>query len=156
MWSDRTFLFTVYTGAAASLFGGVTISKAAFLNQQKALSLNNKNTWQDVWILIVDKVLFMSDKNLGILDVNWRKLETEPNLLVGSQSYLLETNDSLNLLDHPILSICFQVCLANTGITASMQLLYWTTTITLKKTQSMDKCWKECGMMIQLLKTAKE
>ena len=48
MWSDRTFLFTAYTGAAVSLFGGVTISKVAFLNQQKALSLNNKNTWQDV------------------------------------------------------------------------------------------------------------
>ncbi len=30
---DKTFLFTAYTGAAASLFGGVTISKAAFLNQ---------------------------------------------------------------------------------------------------------------------------
>jgi hypothetical protein len=45
MWSDRTFLFTTYTGAAASLLGGVTISKAAFLNQQKALSLNDKNTW---------------------------------------------------------------------------------------------------------------
>ncbi len=43
MWSDHTFLFTAYTGAAASLFGGVTISKAAFLNQQKALCLNNKN-----------------------------------------------------------------------------------------------------------------
>jgi hypothetical protein len=34
MWSDKTFLFTAYIGAAASLFGGVTISKAAFLNQQ--------------------------------------------------------------------------------------------------------------------------
>ena len=33
MWSDQTFLFTAYTGAAALLFGGVTISKAAFLNQ---------------------------------------------------------------------------------------------------------------------------
>jgi hypothetical protein len=42
MWSDKTFLFTAYTGVAASLFGGVTISKAAFLNQQKALSLNDK------------------------------------------------------------------------------------------------------------------
>jgi hypothetical protein len=40
MCSDQTFLFTAYTGAAASLFGGVTISKATFLNQQKALSLN--------------------------------------------------------------------------------------------------------------------
>ncbi len=37
MWSDRIFLFTAYTGAAASLFGGVTISKAAFLNQQKGI-----------------------------------------------------------------------------------------------------------------------
>ncbi len=34
MWSDQTFLFTAYTGAAASLFGGVTILKATFLNQQ--------------------------------------------------------------------------------------------------------------------------
>jgi hypothetical protein len=43
MWSDHTFLFTAYTETAASLFGGVTISKAAFLNQQKALSLNDKS-----------------------------------------------------------------------------------------------------------------
>jgi hypothetical protein len=64
MWSDQTFLFTAYTGAAASLFGGVTISKAAFLNQQKALSLNDKNELQDVRILIVDEVSFMSDKIL--------------------------------------------------------------------------------------------
>ena len=74
MWSDTTFLFTAYTGAAASLFGGVTISKAAFLNQQKALSLNNKNTWQDVRILIVDEVSFMSDKNLNTLDVKLKEI----------------------------------------------------------------------------------
>jgi hypothetical protein len=35
MWSDKTFIFTAYTGLAASLFGGVTISKAEFLNQRK-------------------------------------------------------------------------------------------------------------------------
>ncbi len=34
MWSDKAFIFTAYTGLAASLFGGVTISKAAFLNQK--------------------------------------------------------------------------------------------------------------------------
>jgi hypothetical protein len=28
MWSYKTFIFTAYTGSAASLFGGVTISKA--------------------------------------------------------------------------------------------------------------------------------
>jgi hypothetical protein len=33
MWNDNTFVFTAYTGLAASLFGGVTISKAVFLNQ---------------------------------------------------------------------------------------------------------------------------
>ena len=38
MWSDTTFLFTAYTGSAASLFGGITIS----------LSLDDKNQWQDV------------------------------------------------------------------------------------------------------------
>ncbi len=74
MWSDTTFLFTAYTGAAALLFGSVTISKAAFLNQQKALSLNDKNTWQDVWILIVDEVSFMSDKNLNKLDVKLNEI----------------------------------------------------------------------------------
>ena len=35
MWSDKTFLFTAYTGSAASFFGGVTICKAAFLLKKK-------------------------------------------------------------------------------------------------------------------------
>jgi hypothetical protein len=48
MWSDKTFIFTEYTGMAASLFGGVTISKVAFFNQQKQLSVDNRNEWQDV------------------------------------------------------------------------------------------------------------
>jgi hypothetical protein len=74
VWSDKTFLFTEYTGSAASLFGGVTISKAAFLNQQKALSLNDKNEWQDVQILIVDEVSFMSDKILEALDVKLKEI----------------------------------------------------------------------------------
>ncbi len=74
MWSDQIFLFTAYTGAAASLFGGVTNSKATFLNQQKALSLNNKNGWQDVQILIVDEVSFMSDKILEALDVKAKEI----------------------------------------------------------------------------------
>ncbi len=74
MWSNHTFLFTAYTGGAASLFGGVTISKAAFLSQQKALSLNDKNEWQDVQILIVDEVSFMSDKILEALDVKLKEI----------------------------------------------------------------------------------
>jgi hypothetical protein len=57
---------------AASLFGGVPISKAAFLNQWKQLSVDDKNEWQDVQIVVIDKVSFMSDTILKMLD---RKLE---------------------------------------------------------------------------------
>ncbi len=64
MRSDITFLLTVYTRSAASLFGGVTISEAAFLNQNKSLSLDDKNQWQDVQFLIIDKISFMSDSIL--------------------------------------------------------------------------------------------
>ncbi len=48
MWSDKTFIFTAYSGSATSLFGGVTISKAVFLNQRKKLSVDDRNEWQDV------------------------------------------------------------------------------------------------------------
>jgi hypothetical protein len=41
MWSDTTFLFTVYTGPAASSIGGVTSSKAAYLNLQRQLNKDN-------------------------------------------------------------------------------------------------------------------
>ena len=68
IWGDTTFLFTAYTGAAASLFGGVTISSAAFLNKQKPLSLEDINEWQEVRILIIDEVSFMSDKHIVTLD----------------------------------------------------------------------------------------
>jgi hypothetical protein len=72
MWSDKTFIFTAYTGSAASLFGGVTISKAAFLNQRKQLSVDDRNEWQDVQIVVIDEVSFMSDTILKTLD---RKLK---------------------------------------------------------------------------------
>ncbi len=64
MWSDTTFLFTAYTGAAASLFGGVTILKAAFINQHKQLSQDDRNEWQNVQILVIDEISFMSDSVL--------------------------------------------------------------------------------------------
>jgi hypothetical protein len=76
MWSDKTFIFTAYTGSAASLFGGVTISKAAFLNQRKQLSVDDRNEWQDVRIVVIDEVSFMSDTILKSLD---RKLKEIKN-----------------------------------------------------------------------------
>ncbi len=75
MWSDTTFLFTAYTGAAASLFGGVTISKAAFLNQRKQLSVDDRNEWEDVRIVVIDEVSFMSDTILKTLDMKLKEIK---------------------------------------------------------------------------------
>jgi hypothetical protein len=69
MWGDTTFLFTAYTGAAASLFGGVTISKAAFLNKQKALSQDDINEWKENRMLVCDEVSFMDDHIVSTLDI---------------------------------------------------------------------------------------
>jgi hypothetical protein len=74
IWGDSTFLFTAYTGAAASLFGGVTISSAAFLNKQKPLSILSH------WI------------------PNLNSLVIETNLLVDFQLFLLEISANYHLL----------------------------------------------------------
>ncbi len=68
MWSDITFLFTAYTGSAGSLIGGVTISKAAYLNLQRQLNKDNINEWKDVRILVIDEVSFMSNSILKNLN----------------------------------------------------------------------------------------
>jgi hypothetical protein len=91
MWSDKTFLFTAYTGSAASLIGGVTISKAAYLNLQRQLNDNDINQWKDVWILVIDKISFMSDSTLENSTGNSCMLEIEPSHLVDFQSFLQET-----------------------------------------------------------------
>ncbi len=74
MWSDKTFVFTAYTGSAASLFGGVTISKATFINQHSALSLKDKYEWQDVQILIIDEISFMSGSVFKTLDKKLKQI----------------------------------------------------------------------------------
>jgi hypothetical protein len=70
MWSDKTFIFTAYTGSAASLFGGITISKTVFLNQREQLSFDDRNEWQDVQIVVIDEVSFMRDAILKHLTEN--------------------------------------------------------------------------------------
>ncbi len=120
MWSDKTFLFTAYTGSAASLFGGVTISKAAFINQNSALSLDDKNEWQDVRILIIDEISFMSNNVLKRLDKNSNILETQLVFLEDSQSYFQEIFVSLNLSVAMTVSFYFQFCQVDSGTTASM------------------------------------
>jgi hypothetical protein len=74
MWSDKTIIFTAYTGLAASLFGGVTISKAEFLNQHKQLSVDDKHEWQDVRIVVIDEVSFMSDTMLKSHDKKLKEI----------------------------------------------------------------------------------
>ncbi len=68
MRSDTTFLFTAYTGAAASLIGRPTISKTTYLNQKRSVSDNDINEWKDVQILVIDEVSFMSYSTLQMLN----------------------------------------------------------------------------------------
>jgi hypothetical protein len=73
----------MYTGLAASLFSGVTISKAAFINQCKQLSVDDKNAWQDVQFFVIDEVSFMSDTILKTLDRKLKEIETQSQPFVG-------------------------------------------------------------------------
>jgi len=68
LWSDSTFLFTAYTGSAASLFGGVTIVKHAYIAKKGPLSEADRAAWEDVRILIIDEISFMKDRELMLLD----------------------------------------------------------------------------------------
>ena len=68
MWSDTTFLFTAYIGAAASLIGATTISKTAFLNKIRTVGDDDINEWKVVRILVIDEVSFMSNSILQMLN----------------------------------------------------------------------------------------
>ena len=74
LWSDSSFLFTAYTGSAASLFGGVTICKHAFLFSKGDLSEEDIKQWEDVRILIIDEISFMKDKELLLLDKRLKEM----------------------------------------------------------------------------------
>ena len=75
LWTDSTFLFTAYTGSAASLFGGVTIVKHAHLASNKTLTEEDKNEWEDVRILIIDEISFMKDDELISLDNRLKEIK---------------------------------------------------------------------------------
>jgi hypothetical protein len=106
MWSDKKFIFTAYTGLAASLFVGVTVSKAAFLNQCKQHSVDDKNEWQDVRIVIMDEVSFMSETILKLLDRKLKKIGNRSQPFSGFIKYLPETSVSLNTLVPKTLNSC--------------------------------------------------
>ncbi len=68
MWCERTFLFIAYTGSAASLIGGISISKAAYIYQQKQLNVDDINKWKDVKKFMIDEDSFMSNRILMTLN----------------------------------------------------------------------------------------
>ena len=61
----------------------MTISKAAFLNQRKQLSIDDRNVWQDVRIVVIDEVPFMSDTILLTLDRKLKEIKNRSLLFGG-------------------------------------------------------------------------
>ena len=61
LWTDSIFLFTAYTGSAASFFGDATICKHAYLRKDGSLTEKEIAKWKDDRILIIDELSFMKD-----------------------------------------------------------------------------------------------
>ena len=68
-WNNDTFLFTSTSGSAASLFRGMTIHEAEFLNgKEKNISKKTREDWRHVHILIIDEIPFFTRLNLQHFD----------------------------------------------------------------------------------------
>jgi hypothetical protein len=86
-WDDDTFLFTATTGSAASLFGGSTIQKAAFLNGQvRNISNQLRQRWQQVKLLIIDEISFSTKQNIDKLDARLKNIMGIPDKPFGGVS----------------------------------------------------------------------
>jgi len=122
LWSDKTFIFTVYTGSAASLFvfGGVTISKAAFLNQRKQLSVDDRKEWQDVQIVVIDAVSFMSDTILKTLDRKLKEIKDRTKPFGGFTIIFAVDFRQLEPIGANETEPCSQAYQSNIGKTALM------------------------------------
>ena len=88
LWDDRSFLFTAYTGSAASCFGGVTICKAAFLNRDNSLSQDDIDSWANVRILVIDEISFMKDSEMRKLDRQLKQCCGDRNKPFGGLSII--------------------------------------------------------------------
>ncbi len=83
LWHDTTFLFTAYTGSAASYSGGVTICKIGCICKSGALTLEEKLQWKYVKILIIDEISFMQDDELIKLDKRLKECRDRTQIFGG-------------------------------------------------------------------------
>ena len=83
LWSDRTFLFTAYTGSAAMLVGGITICKSAYLMKRGALTEDEMKVWKEVRMLIIDEISFMCDDQLKKLDQRLKEMRDRSKVFGG-------------------------------------------------------------------------
>ena len=75
MWRENAFLFTAYTGSAASLFGGRTTSKATYIAKDlKNITDEDIRAFEGVRILIIDEISYMQDKELLKMDKALKKV----------------------------------------------------------------------------------
>jgi hypothetical protein len=74
-WRENSFLFTAYTGAAASLFGGKTTSKVTYIAKDpNNITDEDIKAYEGVRILIADEISYMQDKELLKMDKNLKKV----------------------------------------------------------------------------------
>jgi ATP-dependent DNA helicase PIF1 len=147
-WCERTFLFTAYSGSAASLIGGVTISKVTYINQQKELSVDDINECKDVKILVINEVSFMSDRIL--MTLNNRLMD------IGNRT---TSFGGLSIIFAGDFHQLEPICLNKSDLMfSSLSSMFWQRIINaiiildeiiaLRKIHSMEKGLKECGRVI--------
>lgn len=83
LWHDTNFLFTAYTGSAASYSGGITICKVGYINKNGDLTLEEILQWRYVKILIIDEISFMKDDELQRLDKRLKECRNRTKIFGG-------------------------------------------------------------------------
>jgi len=112
MWADTSFLYTAYTGpaASASAFGGCTTIKASGMFTTSVLEVQQME-WSEERIFIIDEILFMTEHDLT--NFNVRLHQYSPVLLQNRLRCLF--GYSFSTLRQPVrfsvceVSFCFYV-----------------------------------------------